>query len=151
SPPGEKCMRPNGAGARGRATAVVCLVLIAGALEAAQPKAKTSKLSLDGITLSYPTGWSHQRHQGLERLTGVPTTTLRTMPGVRQRDTVQVTVYTEVRADHAEAVRRLREIELEQLAPASYLTIGGWPALERRHVQPRPQAGDVEAEADAAE
>ena len=59
-------------------------------------------------------------------------------------------VHVEVRTDHAEAVRRLAEIETEYPGSSQYLVIGGWPALERKVVAkfqrpgeaPTPGAGD---------
>src|SRR5437660_12928166 len=38
-------------------------------------------------------------------------------------------IHTERRRDHAEAVRRLAEIEVEHAGETRYLLIVGWPAL----------------------
>jgi hypothetical protein len=140
-------MRSNAAKARGRASAIVWVVLLVGASHGvAQDRGKLRTLGIAGVSLRYPAAWSHQRHLGFDRILSVtPAKFLKMSPAARG-GTVQVSVYTERRADHAEAVRRLREIELEQQAPATYLAIGGWPALERRAVQPRPQPGEAETE-----
>jgi hypothetical protein len=131
-----------------RAFVLLCLVLAAAAVPSAaqdEKRAARGKLQVDGVTLSYPSGWSHQRHASFDRLTSAPV-----MKGARigvalRRGAAQVSVHTERRASHAEAVRRLQEIALEQAAPVTFLTIGGWPALERKQVQPRPLSGERDA------
>jgi hypothetical protein len=135
----------------GALTMVTCLVLALGASSGlAQDKPeKSRKLAIDGLTVRYPGDWSHQRHSGVDRLTP-PATILGSISASGSERThvsvYQVSVYQEPRASHTEALRRLREIELEQLAPSSYTSIGGWPALERQHVQPKPQSGKGEEE-----
>jgi hypothetical protein len=125
--------------------ALACLAMAASVAFAQEPEETRQTLAVDGLSLRYPTGWTHQRHPGVDRLVVPGRASLREAAGVRA-DQTQVSVYTERRAGHADAVRRLREIELEQTAPATYLEIAGWPALERRHTQPRPQAGEREDE-----
>jgi hypothetical protein len=51
----------------------------------------------------------------------------------------RATITVENRRDHAEAVRRLAEIAIEIPAPTRFLTIDGWPAMQRRYSAPLPQ------------
>src|SRR5262249_7147160 len=60
--------------------------------------------------------------------------------------TPQILIFTEKRKSHVEAVRRLREIAQEFHAPVNYLSIGGWPALQRSYTSPREQPGGKEDE-----
>ena len=48
----------------------------------------------------------------------------------------RIIIITEHRTDHAEAVRRLKEIAEEEESSPTFLNIGGWPALQRRHLAP---------------
>src|SRR5439155_17394199 len=56
-------------------------------------------------------------------------------------NTPQVAVFIEHRKDHLEAVRRLKDIEAEATSPSIFLNIGGWPAVQRRHLTPKPLPG----------
>jgi hypothetical protein len=61
--------------------------------------------------------------------------------GVIRDWTPRVTVFTERRRTHAEAVERLREIAFEAAATATVTEIGGWPAIERRELKSLPRRG----------
>jgi hypothetical protein len=127
-----------------RTSAVACLIVVVAAPPGAAQE-KRSTLAVDGVSLRYPAGWSHARYSGFDRLLSLSAARLAGLGPAARGNLTQVSVYVEGRADHAEAVRRLREIALEQPAEATYLEIGGWPALERQYVQARPAPGDVRA------
>ena len=64
----------------------------------------------------------------------------------------RVVVSIENRLGHEDAVQRLREIAAERKSPSTFVVIGGWPALQRRHLGPiawrgatRPQGGPPNA------
>jgi hypothetical protein len=57
------------------------------------------------------------------------------LPATAQRpetERVRVAITTEARTDHAEAVKRLKQIAAERRGQLGYVEICGWPALERR-------------------
>jgi uncharacterized repeat protein (TIGR01451 family) len=100
------------------------------------PLVHTLTIDALGMSVSYPDGWSvpPQRLVNMHELINVP---------ANQQDTLEATarvkITTETRTDHAGAVRRLQEIAAEASSSSTFLSIGGWPALQRRHVEPRPQ------------
>ncbi len=57
--------------------------------------------------------------------------------------TVRVQIGYLERSDHAAAVRELAEIANEYATRSSFLTIGGWPALERVQLLDRPQPSEA--------
>jgi len=57
--------------------------------------------------------------------------------------TVRVHIGYLERSDHAAAVRELAEIANEYATRSSFLTIGGWPALERVQLRDRPQPSEA--------
>ncbi len=89
-----------------------------------------------GITLHYPVGWSSppKRFANMDELVNVP---------VRDQERGKVTTRVQItavpRTDHAEALRELREIANEVSSRPTFLEIGGWPALQRRHTEARQQ------------
>jgi hypothetical protein len=112
----------------------------------AQPP-RTSALSqrLDvqrlGFAVRYPASWSASENAGVVSIVNAPQAraagrALETMP--------QILVTTETRRDHADAVSRLREIASEYPGPVTYTTISGWPAMQRRVVTTKEQAGAEE-------
>jgi hypothetical protein len=72
-----------------------------------------------------------------------------------QQDTVEASarigIGAALRTDHAEAVRELQQIAAEASSPPMFLTIGGWPALQHRHLEQRPQPGQSSQSADEGE
>lgn len=98
-----------------------------------------------GVSLRYPDGWLATRSANVDMLVNVPAGLnvpagqLGTLDTHARAKVPQITIFTERRKDHAEAVSRLKEIEAEASSPSTFLNIGGWPALQRQHIQPRPQ------------
>ena len=102
---------------------------------------ETLEIKPEGITVRYPAGWSSARQANLYKLFNVPADKRDTLDAAALDRTPRITLYLERRSDHAEAVRRLKEIEAEAVSPSTFLSIGGWPALQRRHLAPKPQPG----------
>ena len=94
----------------------------------------------DGISIEYPPGWSPNRYANVNELLNVPPEQLAAL-GPNRENVASIDISVIRNKSHAEAVRRLREIAAESNATSSYLTIGGWPALQRRQVVPKPRPG----------
>jgi hypothetical protein len=103
-------------------------------------------LRAQGITIRYPAGWASppQQYENMQELVNLPSAQFdgSVSPSVR----IQIT--TVRRTNHQEALRELRDIVTEVSSKPTFLTIGGWPALQRRHLEPRPQPGEVPRFAD---
>jgi len=76
-----------------------------------------------GITLDMPNGWTASRDT-------TTTWLLERRNGNNVDATMSISI--EQRRDHAEAVRQVAAIEAAYDANATYSTIGGWPAMERK-------------------
>lgn len=103
-----------------------------------------------GVSLFHPEGWSAAPAANVYQVVDVPSDQLKALDGAALEKVAFATVYTEQRTSSAEAVSRLKEIEAEVDAASTFLTIGGWPALERQYKRPRPLAG-ADPRADAPE
>jgi hypothetical protein len=123
-------------------------LLLAGAgLRPAHPTEQlTQSLAMDQlrVALRYPEGWSATLQDERAWLVNVP---LAQATGAALAGLAQLFVTVEHRTDHADAVRRLRDIASEFYGPVEYLTIGGWPAMQRRVVTRREQPGAEGADA----
>lgn len=133
---------------RARSLAVVLACLVASAHLAVLPLeaqeratlARTLDLPERGITLRYAPSWVATR--------GVfaNATELRFAPQgetVKPPFAAKILLTTERRLDHADAVERLRKIESDYpSAPATYLLIGGWPAMQRSVVTAKQVRGE---------
>jgi uncharacterized repeat protein (TIGR01451 family) len=114
-----------------------------GGTRSATALTRTLKIEAEGLsfTVRYPDRWSAAKEANMYKLLNVPTGQLGRLDVQARGKVTQMTIFTERRKDHAEAVRRLKEIEAEASSPSTFLNIGGWPALQRQHLQPRPQPG----------
>ena len=108
----------------------------------------TESLSIaeNRLTVLFPKNWSTAKEGNVNKLFRVSKEELQNLSRADFNKTPQVLIFTEKRKSHAEAVQRLREIAQEFHAPANYLSIGGWPALQRRYTAPREQPGGEEDE-----
>ena len=95
-----------------------------------------------GFTVAYPESWSATQEANLYSLFSVAADAL---PSADLDEVARVVISTEQRSDHAEAVERLGTIEAESDVPATSLTIGGWPAIQRCQVVDTPQSGSADA------
>lgn len=123
-------------------TATVFLVALLAAPTAAQEPYLANNLEIEahGMALRYPDGWSvfPKRFSNMDELVNVPADQQETVPV-----TARVKITSEPRIDHAEALGRLRQIGAGHQAPATaFLLIGGWPALQHRCIEQRPQPSE---------
>ena len=131
--------------------AAVCVVSLATAVWAESPNNQVRLEALDNnVTVAVPVGWSVAPRFATNTLdlVALPPDRLSEFQvpqadglGVIQPWTPRITVSKEVRIDHAQAVARLGEIASEVSTPATFTTIGGWPALERTHRGFLPRRG----------
>ena len=95
----------------------------------------------NGISIDYPPGWSPNRYANVNELLNVPPEKLSTL-GADDRETVaRIDISVIPLKSHAQAVSRLRNIAAESNATSTYLTVGGWPALQRREDVAKPRRG----------
>ena len=89
-----------------------------------------------GVSIRYPDDWSiaPKRYANMEALINVPADQQNTIG-----ETARIRIRTQSRTDHNEAISELREVAAEVSTPSTFLTIGGWPALQRRNVEQRQQ------------
>lgn len=98
---------------------------------------KPSKLELAGkFAASYPKGWAVAKAEHAN-------TTELEHPG-RGAAHARVVIMTEKRRDHVDALQRLGDIAFQSTARPTFLTIGGWPAFQRREVIDMPRPGLAE-------
>ena len=133
-------------------TALAVVFILAGrdelAAQAQQPAAaalaQTAELAPLGFSLRYPAGWTAEQDANVWRLVNVPPERARAMTGAEIEQVAQILVTSETRRNHADALRRLKDVEAESTTSVTFLTINGWPALQRRYVGSREQPGDVD-------
>jgi hypothetical protein len=103
-------------------------------------------IKAQGITMRYPAGWSNppKRFANMDELVNVPASEQE-----RGQPTARVQITAVHRTNHVEALRELHEIVSEARAPVTFLDIGGWPGLQRRHIEPRQQPSGGPRFADA--
>jgi hypothetical protein len=97
------------------------------------------------VHVPYPPGWSvgpRQLRNGYD-LFSAPADKL-AKPDMSQLGHLLVSY--EKYPNHAEVLRQLKNIAGEESAPLTYLSIGGWPAVQRRFVAPVGQPGEEEME-----
>src|SRR6266496_2371353 len=99
----------------------------------------TLSLPAEEVSIQYPDEWSlaHPTANTWVVL-NVPADQLD-----RVGPTVRVHIGYLERSDHAGAVRELAEIANEYATQSRFLTIGGWPALERVQLLDRPQPSEA--------
>ena len=92
-----------------------------------------------GITLSYPEGWSlaPRRLTNMSELINVAANQQNTL-----KATASIKIRSQTRTNHAEALHELNEIAAEVNSPSTFLNIGDWPALQRRHLEQRQQPNE---------
>ncbi len=124
----------------------------------AQEKSPDLKLS-ETMSIAVPQGWvlgqkdanSYQIYVPLAKER--PLTKVEKEPGENEAESPKpnfviaseagMQVIVERRRSHAEAVRRLAEIASEYPERVNFLTIAGWPAVERRYSTFMPQPGEA--------
>lgn len=122
---------------------LVALLLCATGMVAAE----TVDLGVKDVTIEIPDTWSFSQHANIHKIYNVPIEQQQGLTPRRLRRTVQITVHTELLSDHEAALQALRVIAAESGADVEFLTIAGWPALQRRFLAPRPMSGQAISEA----
>ena len=114
-----------------------------------QPPALTQRGEIPpyGIAVRYPADWSFSGDGGLWRLLNVPADRAATVAASAHDQLGQILITVERRRDHADAVYRLQSLRGGAGIRATVLTIGGWPAVQRRVVLDREQPGGEAGEA----
>ncbi len=119
---------------RGAAAVLAALAAVAttAAVWAAGPPLKVVpaeqvEQAVRSIAVRLPATWQ----EAASRATGAREFATVARAGPAQAAAARMTLTVEVRPDAANAVARLREIDAEHAEPATYLEIGGWPAVER--------------------
>jgi hypothetical protein len=120
---------------------VLGLLISASRVDAANPPGFTNSVTVGNFTVSYPDGWSTTQGGGTTTLINVTPDKLPTLDSATANLTPQIQIYVEQRTDHNDALKRLSDISTEYDDPVTQLTIGGWPAIQRRHTGPREQPG----------
>ncbi len=123
--------------------AVIGILLLGRPVEGAPPQTTASfQLEAGAGSFQYPLSWFPQSYANVHELWNMTPDKLAVLDA-DERDTVaRIRMSLTPCTDHAEALRRLREIEAEWGMTSSYVVIGGWPALERKVLVPKPQEGD---------
>jgi hypothetical protein len=93
-----------------------------------------------GGSIEYPLGWSPYHYQNVHELWNLTPERLANLQPDERETVARIETAVIPCADHAEAVRRLREIEAESGMTSRFMVIGGWPALQRRQLVPKPRA-----------
>jgi hypothetical protein len=118
-----------------------------------QPPPLTDRVEIapDRVGVRYPAGWSVAQEARAARLVHLPTDRLASADVQTVNTVAQILITVEKMRSHDDALRRLQDIRAESSAPTSLIVIGGWPALQRRSVQPREQPGGGNEEAEERE
>ena len=101
-----------------------------------------AEMARDGVVARYPNGWAVIQAPDTVRVVNLPQDRFTAADPQTLANATQVSIHVERVQNHAEALRLLQGIRGESTAPTTFLTIGGWPALQRRVVQARPQPGN---------
>jgi hypothetical protein len=106
----------------------------------------SDQLTANGIAVAYPSDWTATRHSTMTMITKLPAGATE-LPTDRAllADLPQMTVTTERRRNHTQAVRRLRELSGYGTVDARVLQISGWPAVQLQYETARQQSDSGEA------
>ena len=119
---------------RSRKASFVLAFFLASILSSAQQRMETAP----GIVLQVPQAWKVKQD----------TRTTFLLEHVKQDNVLDasIAVQMEKRVSHAEALRRIAEIESESPIRVEYILVGGWPAITRKTLEPVPRAGEQRKE-----
>jgi hypothetical protein len=99
----------------------------------------TNRVAIGNFSVAYPDGWSTIQSGSLTMILNVPAGQ-QAAPGNQFVFTPQVSISTEQRLDHSDALKQLDEIAAGAGASLTRLTVGGAPAVQWRKTVPWPQA-----------
>jgi len=134
----------------------LCAILAATSLAAAQENgaaAPNQTLSLPGYgaALQVPAGWSHRHFANVDQLVNVTPDKMATLASVDLENAAKISIGVLKLATHSDAVDRLTIVAAERQAQSTFLTIAGWPALQRQTLIPRPELGEQEESAESSD
>src|SRR5438132_9171462 len=97
------------------------------------------------LTLRHPKDWSvgPKRFGNMTELVNIPSDQQGRVP-----ITAKMKIRHQNRIDHADALGELVEISKETKTPVTFLTIGGWPAIQRASLEERQQPDEAPRFAD---
>jgi hypothetical protein len=103
-------------------------------------QSQTFRLADRGGSIAYPSGWSPMHYDNVHELWNATPDSMAQLSPEQRESIARIETNVIPCTNHAEALRRLREIEAEWGMTSQFLTVGGWPALQRRQLVPRPEA-----------
>lgn len=112
--------------------------------------AKNQSLTLPtyGVTLQIPAGWSHHNYANVDEVINLPAEKLPKASCSDFDNAARVHLGVLQFSNHSAAVARLPIVAAEHGEPPTYLTINGWPAMQRQSlVAKRVRGQDQEDEA----
>lgn len=118
------------------------LLLVVPFLQAQTQPATAVSISGSGGSVQLPSGWYENRYANAQELWNVKPERLASLSEDERDALARITFNITPCANHAEAVQRLRQIEAEWGMTSTYDVVGGWPALHRRLLVPKPEEGD---------
>jgi hypothetical protein len=105
------------------------------------PTNQSLSLPAYGVTLQVPAGWSHRHYANVDELLNLTPQQMAKMSPVDRENSAKIRVNAMKRRSHSLAVARLGLVAAEYATPPTFLTIDGWPALQRQTVVAKPQRG----------
>jgi len=135
---------------------VTLVLLVAGPVPRSRAQAadsaaqgQTVSLARYGVSVQVAAGWSYRHFANLDQLLNVPSNKMATIASVDTDSIGKMYMANLQLASHSEAVDRLTIVAAERPTPSTFLTIAGWPALQRQTLIPRPELGEQEDEAES--
>src|SRR4051794_29135879 len=115
------------------------------ALRAQSAPQSASTFQLAGGSVAVPAGWAPRDYANMHELWNATAERIASVSAEERDEIARIRTGITRTADHAEALRRLQEIEAESNTKSQYIVIGGWPALTRTQLIAKPQEGDAGA------
>lgn len=104
----------------------------------------TVSLPEHGVTMQVSAGWSHHQYANVHELLNVPEAQIGKLSPEDRDNAAKIRVNALQNRNHSKAVERLGQVAAEYKTPPTFLTIDGWPALQRQTLVPKPERGQEE-------
>jgi hypothetical protein len=102
-----------------------------------------------GVTVQIPPGWGHHHYANVHELLNLSPAAIQKPVASDFENVARIHMGILKFAAHSDAVARLSIIVLERQVQPTFLTIGGWPALQRQVLMPKPERGEQEESAES--
>ena len=114
------------------------------AAHAGQADAESQALSLPeyGVTVQIPPGWGHHQYANVHELLNLPPEKIQKAAARDLENAATIHMGVLKLRTHSDAVERLSIVAAERRVQPTFLTIGGWPALQRQALVPKPERGE---------